>query len=33
MGAKDDPGLKLILEIPKAIGEKGQDSLLFYQVK
>ena len=33
MGAKNDPSLELILKIPKAKGEKGQDSLLLYQVK
>ena len=33
MGAKDDPSLELLLKIPKAQGEKGQDSLLLYQVK
>ncbi len=33
MGAQNDPGLKLVMEIPKAKGKSGQDSLLFYQVK
>ena len=33
MGAQNDPKLKLIMEIPKAKGEKGQDFLLLYQVK
>lgn len=33
MGAQDDPQLELLLKIPKAIGKKGQDNLLFYQVK
>lgn len=33
MGAQSDPGLRLIFEVPKAKGPKGQDALLFYQVK
>ncbi len=33
MGAKDDPGLELVLKIPKAKGKKGQDHLLLYRVK
>lgn len=33
MRAQSDSGLELVLEVPKAKGEKGQDSLLLYKVK
>ena len=33
MGAGGDPSLELILKIPKAVGKKGQDSLLLYRVE
>lgn len=33
IGAKNSPLLELVLQVPKAKGKKGQDSLLLYRVK